>query len=141
METYFQDFSFRFLEGKTTERGFNAAHEAQALIATLFDGSQNPKLIGNSFHLIAMVDGIARVSRETNQFIVSAKDMVCEIGKLWINMPTDTVVKSLQKTEILSNVSVNVVSTVESSHQGWSIVQLSVDTSETGNDGAYKDGK
>ena len=29
-------------------------------------------------------------------------------------MPTDTVVKSLQKTEILSNVSVNVVSTVES---------------------------
>ena len=79
---------------------------------------------------------------KTNQFIVSAKDMVCEIGKLWIAMPTDTVVESLQKTEILSNVSVNVVSTVEScSHQGWSIVQLSVDTSETGNDGAYKDGK
>ena len=34
--------------------------------------------------------------------------------------------KSLHQKEILSNVSVNVVSTVESSsHQGWSIVQLS----------------
>ena len=68
--------------------------------------------------------------------------MVCEIGKLWIAIPTDTVGKVVAtKQEILSNVSVNVVSTVESSsHQGWSIVQLSVDTSGTGNDGAYKDG-
>ena len=49
-------------------------HSTRALIATLFDGSQNPKLIGNSFHLIAMVDGriSGEVSRETNQFIVSA---------------------------------------------------------------------
>ena len=59
-------------------------HSTRALIATLFDGSRTPKLIGNSFHLIAMVDGriSGEVSRETNQFIVSAKDMVCEIGKL-----------------------------------------------------------
>ena len=37
----------------------------RALIATLFDGSQNPKLIGNSFHLIAMVDG--RISGEVSE--------------------------------------------------------------------------
>lgn len=119
-------------------------HSTRALIATLFDGSQYPKLIGNSFHLIAMVDGriSGEISRDTNQFIVSGKDIVCEMGKLWIAMPTSTAATSLHKEEIFSNVSVNIVSTVESrSHKGWSIVQLSVDTSENGNDGEYKDGK
>lgn len=114
-------------------------HSTRALITTLFDGSsKDPKLIGNSFHLVAMVDGriSGEMDRQKNEYVVNVRDVTCEVGKLWIAMPTSLMKNALKTNDsINSNVAVSVTSKSDlKSHFNWSVVQLSVDAT-------YKEGE
>ena len=116
-------------------------HSSRALLATRFDDGQDPKLIGNSFHLIAMVDGriSGQMDLKNNYFIVNVRDVACEVGKLWVAMPTNVVTDLNTENNIKSNVVVNVTSTNDlKSHKNWSVMEFSVDATKIdGDDGQW----
>ena len=116
-------------------------HSSRALLATRFDDGQDPKLIGNSFHLIAMVDGriSGQMDLKNNYFIVNVRDVACEVGKLWVAMPTNVVTDLNTENNIKSNAIVNVTSTTDlKSHKNWSVMEFSVDATKIdGDDGQW----
>ena len=72
-------------------------------------------------------------------FIVNVRDVACEVGKLWVAMPTNAVKDLNTENNIKSNVIVNVTSTNDlKSHKNWSVMEFSVDATKTdGDDGQW----
>ena len=133
-------FYFDFWEERLLKKDLSLRllpHGTRALLVTTCDG--NPTLVGNSFHLTAMIDGRIEGHVDPNgSFVINAKDVSMKTGNIWIAMTNTTKEIVVDDYLVSSNANTSILGCEPCpSYSYCSVLQIWVEADERNSDGWF----